>query len=49
MNVAPETGKYYGVYWLLHMLGLPIDIIYFTFLNLAKEGDVELFANVTAI
>ena len=44
MNVAPETAKYYGILFLLNLLGLPVDIAYFGFLNIAKEGNTQAIA-----
>jgi hypothetical protein len=44
INVAPETAKYYGILFLLNLLGLPVDIAYFGFLNIAKEGNTQAIA-----
>ena len=44
MNVAPETAKYYGILALLNAIGLPLDIAYFGFLNIAKEGNTQAIA-----
>ena len=44
MNVAPETAKYYGILALLNAIGLPLDIAYLGFLNIAKEGNTQAIA-----
>ena len=44
MNVAPETAKYYGILALINVFGLPLDIAYLGFLNIAKEGNTQAIA-----
>ena len=44
MNVAPETIKYWGNLAILNAVGLPLDIAYASFLNLAKDGNTKAFA-----
>ena len=44
MNVAPETIEYWAILAILNAVGLPLDIAYASFLNLAKDGNTQAFA-----
>ena len=48
-KVDPETVDFYNGLAYLNMLGLPVDMAYFLFLNTAKDGNTEAFAQNTLI
>ena len=49
LNVDPETTVNYRAIAFLNMLGLPVDITYFLFLNTAKDGNTQAVAQNTLI
>ena len=43
-KVDPDTVLFYNGLAYLNMLGLPVDMAYFLFLNTAKDGNTQAFA-----
>ena len=44
MNVAPETAKFWTIFWIFDWIGIPADITYGVLLNAAENGETWRYA-----